>query len=458
MMGIKRLSQPVSILPLVAFRISFGLLMLFSTVRFVAKGWVQELYLAPEFHFPYWGFEWVKPLPGIGLYMVFALMGLAAFLIAVGLFYRASVIAFFLLFTYIELLDKTYYLNHYYFVSLVSFLLIWVPAERYFSLDVWRKAVSPTREVPRWAIGIFQLQLGIVYFFAGVAKLNADWLFHAQPLRIWLAARAGYPVVGPLFDGEWFAFLMSWGGALFDLTIPFGLAWRRTRPWAYLAVIGFHVFTGWLFPIGVFPWVMIGSTWIFFDEVDYRAALSKIPLGKYFSGDWRLEINQSPIANLQSPKRSLAFLLTLFFTLQLLLPFRHFLYPGDVLWNEAGTRFAWRVMVAEKTGTATFFITDPNTGKTQTVYPGDYLTPQQEKQMAFQPDMLLAFAHFLRDEISVRGQHPVEIRAEVWVSLNGRGSQLLVDPTVNLANIKPGWRRQAWVSAFPSEFAQTSVP
>ncbi len=135
-LNLKLAQKETKIWPLVTFRIVFGVLMLFAVLRFWSKGWIHELYIAPDFHFKYFGFEWVTPFTGNGMYWVFALMGLAALCIALGFFYRISAALFFLSFTYVELLDVANYLNHYYFVSLVAFLLIFFPAHRQVSLDV----------------------------------------------------------------------------------------------------------------------------------------------------------------------------------------------------------------------------------------------------------------------------------------------------------------------------------
>jgi hypothetical protein len=53
----------------------------------------------------------------------------------------------------------------------------------------------------------------MVYFFAGVAKLNYDWLFRAMPLRIWLPPHIGLTLIGPLMDETWVAYAFSWFGA-----------------------------------------------------------------------------------------------------------------------------------------------------------------------------------------------------------------------------------------------------
>lgn len=432
MTGIERgqawLAAPTSALPLLVFRVAFGLTLFASTLRFVSRGWIEELYLAPSFHFSYYGFAWVKPLPGAWLYLVFAGMALGALGIAAGRWYRLSVAGFFVLFTYIELLDKAYYLNHYYFVSLLSFLLLFLPLSN--------SSVTKQATVPRWVVLALRMQVGLVYFWAGVAKLKADWLLHALPLRLWLPAHTDFPLIGPLFDYGWVALGMSWAGAFFDLTVPFFLSRRRTRPVAYLVSLVFHTITGYLFPIGVFPWVMSACALVFFTREDYAWLSQRI--GRALSVPLS-SCHTLPIGG------GRALLLGGFFALQMLLPLRHWLYPGDVLWTEEGFRFAWNVMLVEKSGNVTFHLYEPATGRRWLVYPGATLTRQQEKQMAFQPDMILEFAHHLEREWRKKGGSEVEIRAEAHVSLNGRPSRLLLDPTADLTRTPLSLAPKPWI-------------
>ena len=420
-----RLSRPAGILPLIVFRVGFGLMMFISTIRFVGNGWVRAFYVEPIFHFTYVGFDWVKPLPADGMYAVFAALVLLSLCIAAGFCYRASMAAFFVLFTYVELLDKAYYLNHYYFISLLSFLLIFLPLHRKWSIDARLRPSLRADSVPGWTIDAIRLQLSLVYLFAGIAKLNGDWLLRAMPLSIWLPANASLPIVGALFDHHWFAYAMSWAGAAYDLTIPFWLLWRKTRPCAYMAVLGFHLMTALLFNIGMFPWIMIVSSLIFLDERNYRA------LARRFAP--KLNMPEVRFAGAAGARPTVALILVPFFALQILFPLRHMLYPGDVLWTEEGFRFSWRVMLVEKAGAVTYFVSDPASERRWTVSPGSYLTLQQEKQMSFQPDMIQQFAHFLDAQFRAQGLGDVEVRAEAYVSFNGRASRLLIDPTVDLS-------------------------
>lgn len=233
--------------PLAVFRMFFGFLMFISLVRFWSKGWIESLYIEPSFHFSYYGFEWVKPV-GLYTYAFFIICGISAFFVAIGYKYRLSILIFFLSFTYIELMDKTTYLNHYYFVSLVSFMMLFIPCNAMFSIDAISIRKS-YKTVPKWTIDSLKLMLGIVYFYAGITKINSDWLLNAMPLKLWLKSKYDLPFIGhTLMQQEWFHFFMSWGGMFYDLLIPFLLISTRTRVFGFLLVIFFHLFTVLLFP------------------------------------------------------------------------------------------------------------------------------------------------------------------------------------------------------------------
>ena len=445
---IAKMTLPVSIAPLVTLRILFGAMMVISTVRFLALGWVKDHYLDAKFTFKYYGFEWVQVLPEWWMYALHALMLLGALGILLGAFYRLSAWVFFLTFTYCELIDLTYYLNHYYFVSLVAFMMTWVPAGRSFSVDVWRKPPLRLTTIPSWCILIFQVQTAIVYTYAGLAKINYDWLIEALPLRIWLPAADKIPLIGWLFDLPWMPWIFSWIGMVYDCTIVLWLMWRPSRPWAFLTVIVFHVLTGILFQIGVFPLVMIAMATVFFSEKWHARLLrwtsNKFPISKI--GDIQLSDQFSAQTNAYfKPQTSNFKLLLFFFTFQLLFPWRYLLYPGNLFWTEEGYRFGWRVMLMEKAGTATFFIKDSTSGREGEVVNSDFLCAHQEKQMAMQPDMILQFAHFLKKHYTAQGMSDPKVRAEVWVTLNGRPSKLLLDPYVDLTKIEDGWKAKNWI-------------
>ncbi|MEM7139257.1 MAG: HTTM domain-containing protein [Myxococcota bacterium] len=436
----QRLAAPVDGASLGVFRAAFGMMMLYSIIRFAAKGWIAELYIEPELLFPYWGFSWLAPWPGIGMYVHFALLGVLATLIMVGLWSRPALVLFFLGFTYVELLDRTTYLNHYYFISILSLLLAFLPVERAMSLSRWLGRTRARQTVPRWALVVVRVQVGLVYVFAGLAKLRADWLLRGEPLHTWLAARSDIPWIGAWLDDRAVAIGASWAGALFDLCIVPLLLWRRTRVPAYCALVGFHLVTGYLFSIGVFPIVMILGATIFF-EPDWPRRLLRQPAAP------PSEVSDEPRpARLRWPVAWLGVtLLAVHFAFQLAFPMRNLLYPGNTLWTEEGYRFGWRVMLMEKTGEIDLRVVDNRDGRSWLVSPRERLTPFQYRMMATQPDMILTFAHYLASEWQQRGHEDVSVYADAWAALNGRRRQRLVDPHVDLANETEGWAPKRWI-------------
>lgn len=386
-----------------------------------------------------------------GMYAVFAAMAVSALFVMLGLFYRFSAIAFFLLFTYVELIDKSNYLNHYYFVSIVSLLLVLVPANRYFSLDVLRKPSLLVNQIPSWMVDIFKLQLGIVYFYAGIAKLNYDWLFRAMPLAIWLPAKSNLPLVGELLNYKFAAYLFSWFGAIYDILIPFFLFNKRTRNIAYIFVIIFHAATAIILPvIGMFPYIMILATLIFFSPEFHKKLIQRVvelfSFGKKNLLNHREDIGFSFSRSLIG--KVLIAALCLHFVVQILLPFRYLLYSGNLFWTEQGYRFSWRVMLMEKGGTAFFYVKDAATGKESEVDNATYLTYQQQKMLSTQPDMMLQFAHFLAADYEKKGYVNPQVRVESYVTLNGSGSKPFINSSVDLAKEGEGFTSKNWILPF----------
>ena len=426
--------------PLAVFRLFFGVMMFISVVRFWANGWIDKLYIQPTFFFSYYGFEWVQPI-GELTYLLFVICGLAALAVAIGLQYRISIVIFFLSFTYIELMDKTTYLNHYYFISILSLLMIFLPAGSYFSWDARRGRA--TTYIPRWTIDSVKVLLTIVYFYAGLAKLNSDWLVKAMPLKIWLPGRYDIPILGDFLHQEWVIYAFSWGGAMYDLCIPFLLLWSRTRWLAFGLVVVFHALTRILFPIGMFPYIMIVSALIFFDARLHERILT------WFRRILRLSIPKQEMVVGKTPSWKLA-VVSAFFVVQLLIPWRYLLYPGELFWTEEGFRFSWRVMLMEKAGYANFKIVDRTNDDIFYISNSDFLTAFQEKQMSFQPDFILEYAHYLRDHFAAQGKE-VEVYVESYVALNGRKSQPYIDPKVDLTKIEKSLKHKQWILPFKDE-------
>ncbi|MDA7662801.1 HTTM domain-containing protein [Pirellulaceae bacterium] len=440
-----RLNQSVDVLPLVYFRLVFGFMMLVEVYRYFTHGWIQRYYISPEFLFKYYGFEWVQPLPGIGMYLHFLCMGVLAVLIMLGLWYRWVMPLFFVSFTYVFLLDESNYLNHFYLICLVSFVLIFLPLNRFASLDVGRRPELQLDRVPVWTLWLLRFQIAIPYVYGGIAKVNGDWL-RGEPMREWLGRRTDFAFIGPYFQEEWLVYAFSYGGLLFDLLIVPMLLWRRTRWLAFAWVFAFHMLNNQLFSIGIFPWFMLLATPLFFPDDTLRKVLNKFNLGLA-----AVRSTSSAPSHCFYLGRAGLVGLYLFIAFNVLIPFRHFLYPGNVSWTEEGHRFAWHMKLRDKDGITEFQLVDRGTGEEWCVDPDDYLSSRQQRKMPTRPGMILQFGHYLGQKWRDKGYDNIEVYANAEACLNSRPYQTLIDPNVDLMKVSRFLKPATWVLPLDDE-------
>ncbi|MBK8259709.1 MAG: HTTM domain-containing protein [Polyangiaceae bacterium] len=455
----ERLTKPVDPSGLAAFRFAFGLIGAVSATRFLYYGWVQELFIKPKFYFSYYGFEWVRVAPPSVMIALFAALIVVSLMVAFGLFFRAAAVLFFLGFSYVQLIDVTNYLNHYYLVSLISLLMALLPMNAAYSLDARLFRRVKRDHVPAAAVYLLRFQIGVVYTFAGLAKVNADWLLHGHPLELWLAARTGLPILGPLFAIPGMAVIMSWAGCLFDLTIAGWLSWSRSRPYAYAVVFAFHLVTSALFPIGMFPLIMTTAALIFFPPSWPRDLARKTATRLGYTAEADRSTAPAPLPSKKPQWLAPAFaVFCVYAAFQVLFPFRTHLYGGNVLWHEQGMRWSWRVMLREKNASVTYRVENLETGKVVEVPPRKYLTPRQERDFSTQPDMILQLGQKIAADYRLKLSTPVKVTAEVLVSLNGRRAALLIDPTVDLTQIQDSPWPANWINPMPAESPPDLTP
>jgi hypothetical protein len=419
--------SPVDIGPLVFFRIFFGGVMLHHVYSLWTDGGIAYFYMRPDVHFTYPGFGWVQPWPDYWMPIHFLVMGFAAAGVALGLYYRLSAAVLCLTFTHAFLMEKALYQNHFYLMCLVSFLMIFLPCHRAFSLDAWRRPSIRSPVAPAWCLWLLRIQVAIPYFYGGLAKLNSDWL-QGMPMRLWLARHQEAPHVGPYLTEDWVVYFFAYGGLLFDLLIVPLLLWRRTRVFAYVLALAFHLTNAVLFDIGIFPWFMIGATLLFFDPNWVRKCLRLPALPE--------AMRRPASETLSARQRATVALLSIYLAWQVLFPFRHFLYPGDPSWTEEGHFFAWHMLLREKNAAIRFYVRNPLTGKRGIVQVSSFLNYRQLSRMSRDADMILQFVHYIRDHYREHGQDGLEIYVLNLVSLNGRKPQLMMDPRVNYAKAK----------------------
>lgn len=430
---ISSLFRPADISSIVFVRIAFGLLLFAKVGSHLFTGYIDQVWLGPDYHFTYYGFHWVKVLPANYMYALVAGVSVSALFIALGFLYRISAVIFFAGFSYLFLLDQAVYLNHYYFVILVSFILIFIPANRYFSVDslIWPKIKRAW--ISNWCLWLLIFQISVVYIFGGIAKLNMDWL-QGWPLWIWLNESN----IGS-YNKEILVYALSYGGLLFDLLIVPLMLYRRTRLFGFILAIVFHMTNKLLFNIGIFPYFSIVMTTL------------------YFSPDWPRRIvgsllqQASPaqrsikITDLNPRQKAVLIVLSVFVAFQLLMPIRHFFYPGNVSWTEEGHNFAWHMKLRDKSGSIKYQIRDPKTGNTWGLDPEIYLTQRQRRKLATRPYLAIQFAHYIENQFKEMGYENVEVRAKARVSLNGRKKQFIIDPNTDLTMHNDSLMPAPWI-------------
>ncbi len=456
-------SKPVDGASAAVFRMIFGVLSFVAIIRFFINDWIDRIYVQPEFHFKYIGFEWVQPWSATGLNIHFAVLAVLALFIAAGLFYRASTILFLLGFLYVELLDSITYLNHYYWLSLTTLLMVFMPLNRMWSVDALLNPSLRNHTVPVWVVWFIRAQLGVVYVFGGIAKLNPDWLLQAMPMKIWMFQHGDRSLIGPLMQQEWFAHAMSWTAAVFDLTVIWCLLWKRTRPFAFVALMGFHLTSWQLFPaLGMFPWLMMGSMLIYFDY-DWPRRISDFAKRRIRPRTGISDVNSAVTGISSDVSRTSAFrvwsqraaviAIVVFVAFQLLFPLRHWAYPGNVRWNDEGYRFSWRMMLSEKIGYVTYKVVNNDTGEYWRVEPSEYLTPLQIERMSVCPDMIHELALAIAEDFRNRGHGDVAVFADAFVTFNGRPNTRIIDPDFDLATVNRSFFPKDWILPAPIDRA-----
>ena len=76
-----KIFQETSIYSLVVVRIAFGLVAFWECYHLAFTELLNRNYIAPKFHFTYYGFEWVKNIPQEWIGLFFAPCWLSRFLL-----------------------------------------------------------------------------------------------------------------------------------------------------------------------------------------------------------------------------------------------------------------------------------------------------------------------------------------------------------------------------------------
>ncbi len=405
---------------LIIFRIFLGILISLECYGAILTGWVRRTLIEPEFTFSFIGFEWLQPLPGYGMYVYFFLMGTLGILIALGYKYRFSIISFTLLWAAVYLMQKTSYNNHYYLLMLISLLMCFFPASQAYSLDARARPQIRNNSMYNYVKWVIVLQLFIVYTYAALAKLYADWLDFSF-VQILMQSKAHYWLIGDLLQQSWLHKIISVMGILFDLLIVPALLWKPSRKAAFGFAIFFHLFNSIVFQIGIFPYLALAFTVFFFEPETIRQLFFK-----------EKPAHKSSKTNIPACKNLIATGLGIYFLVQLILPVRHYFIKDDVLWTEEGHRLSWRMMLRSRSGIINFKVINNDDGSIINVNLNDHLTKKQKGRVAAYPDFIWQFAQYLKKKYSKNGA-AISVYANSRVRVNGSKLKPFIDPEVDLA-------------------------
>lgn len=406
---------------LVVFRALFGFLIAIEAFGAIFTGWIRRTLIEPDFTFNFIGFEFLQPLPGNGMLWYYGIMGLFGIFVMLGYKYRLSIICYGIMWAGVYLMQKSSYNNHYYLLMLLCFIMSFLPANRWFSLDAKIKPEISKISMPRWVWVVIVLQLWIVYTYASVAKFYPDWLDGSFPALL-MRSKADYWLVGEFLQQGWVRYAIAYFGLLFDLLIIPLLLWKRTRLPIFMAAIFFHLFNSFIFHIGIFPYMSLAFCIFFFpSEKINKVFLRKKK--KHYDGDEII---------IPSYRNFLIGAMSVWFIIQLALPLRHWFFQDDVLWTEEGHRLSWRMMLRGKSGRITFKVVEKGTSDTIIIDKKDYLSRKQLRAISTKPDMIWQFAQRIEEEYAEKGKE-VEVYAEGKMSVNGGEYKPLIDPSVDLA-------------------------
>lgn len=434
------------------FRMFWGLVMAFEAYRFLEYDMRKAFYSyyanAYGWNCKYWMFEWVTVPDDIEVFRIF-LIGLfiCGILITIGFLYRAAAFLYFVGICYLFFIESASYLNHIYLTMWMSFVMLVLPCHCCYSIDAYRRPERYKREtLPKITLLFLQWLLIIVYAFAGVVKINEDWL-RGEPLRHWVGRKAIWPY-GQILHLEATCYFLSYGGMVYDLLVGPMLMWNRTFWLGIFSTLFFHISNKILFNIGIFPYMMIASTSLFFSPDWPRKLWHALRGGRSRYQPICPEVTLKTV----KPKQLswyqvlVTTLVVLFLLFWILFPLRHYTIEGDVVWNEAGHKYSWRMKLRDKHCTGDIFGYQPELDIAFEVPMAYLYSRRQFPKLMDRPWMLVQATHQLGGLYQYEDTR-AEIYAYVDCQVNHRPPQQYTDRAVDLAAVEMWNEPYPWISS-----------
>lgn len=429
---------------IVLFRAVFGLLISIEAFGAIFTGWVRRTLVEPPFTFNFIGFDFLQYLQGDLMYYYFIVMGIFGVFVMLGYKYRFSMIAFAVMWTCVYLMQKSNYNNHYYLMMLLCWIMAFLPANRWFSLDAKINPEIKNLSIPRWVLLILILQVWIVYTFASVAKFYPDWL-DASMARLLMSGKSDYWLIGNLLQKNWVHWTIAYTGILFDLLIVPLMLWKRTRMLGFIISVFFHLFNSIIFQIGIFPYMSIAFALFFFTPETLQKRF--LPKKELYTGDEVI---------LPKHKNLIIGVLSIYFIFQLGLPLRHWFFKDNVLWTEEGHRLSWRMMLRSKGGTLKVYVADKINGEKELYNYEELLGTKQQSSVTTKPDIMWQLAQKIKQVEAKKGRD-VSVYMEAKVRANYGNYHPFTDPEVDLAAEKwHPFKHSEWILPSPEGYTKKS--
>jgi len=438
----EKLFKPVDAITAEAFTKLFGVIVLLQVFSFQKFDFINKGILEPKLLFKYDFFEWIKPLPATAMQAIPLLLVLSAILIIINKFRKVGVVIFLLGFSYLFLLEESYYNNHFYLLILIGVVLLFYNPQKDTGTGI--------SYIPYWLLFLLQFHIAQVYFYGGLVKLNTDWLIHMQPMKTLLEQSAKSAIIPSINKSSFALYLLTYGGVLFDLCIAFLLWNQRTFKIALIACVVFNVFNFLLFnfgaggDIGIFPFFMIGACVLFVNPVLLRQKLNVWFPPKQKDNSKNKKQHFAP--DFAKARSIVLPCLIVYCMFHLLFPFRHFLFDGNTSWTGKASKFAWRMKAHTKKADVRFYYALTPTDSLKLAQAGMVINTMQIQHLYEDPNTILQFANFLGNDLKKSGYPNSIIKASINVSMNGRPPQPLIDSTLNLLALKHNkWGAEDWV-------------
>ncbi|OIQ15983.1 MAG: hypothetical protein BM557_10525 [Flavobacterium sp. MedPE-SWcel] len=432
-----RLFAEIDNAPLILFRIFFGFLLACETLGAILTGWVNKNFVEPEFLFTHIGMDVLQNLSGSGMYFYFVTMGLLGFAVMLGYKYRWTLGLFTLMWGGVYFAQKTSYNNHYYLLLLVCLIMLFLPANRYASIDAKQNPSLKKLTMPAWCSWVMIAQVAIVYFYATIAKFYPGWLDGTFTKNLLTAHTSG--AFHEIAIQKWFYMFIAYTGIAFDLLVVPLLLYKRTRTIALIASVIFHLFNSITLEIGIFPFFALSFVVFFYPPERIRQIFFK---------------KKPVVENYHTTQEKRSVLLYFFipyFIIQLALPIRHHFIEGNVFWTEEGHRLSWRMMLRSRNGYTYFKVTNKENNAPITYNLSENLTRKQIRSMQTKPDMIWQTAQRIKNEFNEIGID-VAVHATTRAGINGAPTKTLIDAEVDLATAK--WEyfsHNKWVLLYDDE-------